>query len=473
MPSQKQVLTQEKAELLKQKKELHEEARKILATAKESDNKFTEEQRQRLDAIDTECEGSDSKVADLDADIERLAQVERRTIETIPSSTQWSDADHSSITPHTENGPAPSGASVTPAWEKDPKKGYKDPKEFLLTVIANSRGYEVHDERLKTLVAPTSWQKYQAAAGSDEAMGSSDPHGGFLIPEGFSPDLLSIRPEEDPTSGTRRIPMTSPTVQIPARVDKNHTSSVSGGLTVARRAETAAATASRMEFEQVELKADMLIGLSYATEEILQDSAVSFVALLLSGFQDEFQARLIKERIRGLGVGEFLGILNAACTVQVAKDASQTADTIKGANIVKMRSRSWNYARSVWIANHDTLPQLAEARLPGDNSDIFLFNPSRGVDVPDTLFGRPIFFSEYASKVGDVGDLILADWMEYLEGTLQPLESAESIHVRFNNVERTFRFTVRNAGAPWWKSALTPQQSTVTLSPFVTLAERA
>jgi len=51
-------------------------------------------------------------------------------------------------------------------------------------------------------------------------------------------------------------------------------------------------------------------------------------------------------------------------------------------------------------------------------------------------------------------------------------QSAESVHVRFVNHERTFKFWLRNAGAPWWRSALTPNKSSVTLSPFVTLAAR-
>jgi hypothetical protein len=55
----------------------------------------------------------------------------------------------------------------------------------------------------------------------------------------------------------------------------------------------------------------------------------------------------------------------------------------------------------------------------------------------------------------------------------QPLQSAESLHVRFEYNERTFRFTMRNDGRCWWRSAITPKKSSTTLSPFVTLAARA
>jgi hypothetical protein len=72
--------------------------------------------------------------------------------------------------------------------------------------------------------------------------------------------------------------------------------------------------------------------------------------------------------------------------------------------------------------------------------------------------------------LGTAGDLMLVNWSQYLEGTYQPLQSAESIHVRFVNNERAFRFTMRNDGAPWWRSALTPKHSSNTLSPYVRLA---
>lgn len=364
--------------------------------------------------------------------------------------------------------------------DDDPQRGFRHPREFIVAVMAAGRyGDSGLDDRLKPLreatraaeaMAPV--EQLRAAAGSDEHTGAADPYGGFAIPEGFSPDMLRLAPEADPTSGTRRIPMQSPVVKIPARVDKNHASSVSGGLTVSRRPETVSATASRMELEQVTLQANMLIGASHTTEELLTDSPISFAAIIASGFADEFVSKLAQERIEGTGVGEFLGILNSPALISIAKEGSQTADTLKGANIVKMRARVWRYDQAVWLANPDTYPQLAEAHLPGTNSDVAIFQPSLSADRPDVLLGRPIIFTEYAKTIGDKGDIMCCNWNEYLEGVLQGMQSAESMHVRFLNHERTFKVWLRNAGQPWWKSALTPINGS-TMSPFVTLDARA
>ena len=125
------------------------------------------------------------------------------------------------------------------------------------------------------------------------------------------------------------------------------------------------------------------------------------------------------------------------------------------------------------MANHDTLPQLMLLNQSVGTGGVPVWQPSAREDRPDTLLGRPIFFTEYTDTVGNADDILLCNWSQFLEGVYQPMQSAESIHVRFLNNERTFRFSLRNAGSCWWRAALTPKNSSNTLSPFVGLAARA
>jgi HK97 family phage major capsid protein len=349
--------------------------------------------------------------------------------------------------------------------QDDPKKGFRTHRDFLSSVMQHGRGRQM-DTRLKPL--------YQAAAGSDEHGVYDAGRGGFLVPEAFSPNPLQLQPEDDPIAGrTRPFPMSAPIVKLNARVDKNHTTSVSGGLTVTRRPETVAATSSRLEFEQVTLNATSLFGLAFATEEVMQDSPVSFVSLIASSFSQEFGAKGVDERLNGSGVGEPEGILVSPALVSVPKEAGQTADTINYDNVKKMRSRVWGYGRAVWMANHDTMPDMMSLVQIVGTGGAPVYQPSAQEDRPDLLLGRPIFYTEYCKTLGDLGDIICANWFEYLDGTYQPLQSAESMHVRFVEHERAFKFWTRNDGRGWWKSALTPKNSTKTLSPFVALAARA
>ena len=225
--------------------------------------------------------------------------------------------------------------------------------------------------------------------------------------------------------------------------------------------------------EQVTFNATSVFGLAYATLEQLSDSPLAFASYISSQFRREFNSNHVKELMRGTGVGEPEGYQNSPALVTVAKTGGQAADTITGTNLVNMRARCWGYGSAVWIANIDTYPQLVTAHVAGTNSDVFLFQPGRGIDVPDTILGRPVVFTEYAETLGDLNDIALVNPKAIYRGLYQPLASAESVHVRFLNHEKAYKFWTRDDARSLWRSALTPNKGSNTLSPFVNLAERA
>lgn len=398
-----------------------------------------------------------------------------------------------------------------PNFTEDPRKGFKTHREFLQVVRGASMAGApegVSDERARFLavktddgiaimlplaLTPPSMRsalgrfseleaaRFQAAIGSDEQSTTQDAYGGAAVPgPQMLGGMLQVGFEGDPTAGrTQPVPMAVPHVEMLARTDKNHQTSVSGGFTVGRRAELTAPTSSRGAIEKVALKAAMLAGLAYESEELIADSFISFVAFIEAGFRDQFSHRVLSEKIRGLGGDEYLGVLTALSsatlgpTVSIAKEAGQAAASIVADNVLKMRARCWGYGNAIWLANHDTYPQLAKLSIPVGTGGGLIYQQSLQENRPDMLLGRPIFYSEYPSTVGSQGDLILGNWSQYLEGVYQPLQSAESIHVRFVNHERTFKFWLRNAGAPWWRVPLTPHKGASTLSPFVVLDVRS
>lgn len=392
-------------------------------------------------------------------------------------------------------GAAPVGRVGAPRSEQDPAKGFRSHRDFCRAVIAHAGlrdKSQIEDERLQPLamvdkddkaaagelafLLPAAFtpRSIMAAVGSDEQGAYSDPHGGYAVPTTRLPGVLSVGFEGDPTAGrTQGLPMETPSIEIMARTDKDHTTSVAGGFVMTRRPETVAAAMSRMQLEMITLKATTLMGLAAATEEILTDSPLSFAAIIAEGFRTQAPAHMLNEKIRGTGGNEYLGVLASPAKVVVAKESGQAADTIVAQNVINMAARCWGFDRSVFLANHDTRPQLATLSIPIGTGGVLLYQPSKGEGFPDMLWGRPVFYTEFCNTVGDEGDLILVDWSQYLEGIYQPLQSAESVHVRFVNHERMFKFWLRNAGAPWWRSALTPAKSSKTLSPIVTLAARA
>lgn len=429
-------------EIEKKIKAAEDKLAQIVAAA-EVDGGLTDEQQAEIDSLDKELSSLDGQKARLAA-ID--AKLKERQPKPLPRKT------------------SPGAAAAAPMTTEDlsaadPKCGFKSHQEFLLSVIETGKRGIVSDNRLRNLTA-----------GGDEQSTFSDSYGGFLIPEAFRPTLLTLNMQGDPTAGrTTRIPMSGPSVKIPARVDKNHSSSVSGGLRVYRRAESQSVSSSRMSIERITLELHSLMGLAYATDEILRFSPISFAALLENGFRDEFAATVLNEKIRGLGAGEFEGVLNSPALISVDAESGQSADTILFANVKKMRARCYGYGNAIWLYNPDTLTQLMDM---ADDFGRFVWQSSAKDGEPDRILGRPAFECDYCSTLGGVGDLILADWSQYLEAEMGGVEMANSMHVRFENKEETFRFSVMNDGRGWWRSAFTPAVSTTTRSPFVTLAAR-
>ncbi|MBK7406396.1 MAG: phage major capsid protein [Phycisphaerales bacterium] len=370
---------------------------------------------------------------------------------------------------------APGQGGVKERYEDDPKRGFPSQAAYFGAVLDAGMGRKV-DPRIRGLWRSASgggWETYRQTAGSDEHSGASDPYGGFMVPKGFSDQGLMIRFEGDPSEGrTRMIPMDTPKLGLWKRVDTTHATSVAGGIIVYRRSETGTVTAARAQLGEVELKAESLMGVSYATQELLSDSPRSWMAMIQGSYSDAFASRHLQEVIRGTGAGQFLGFINSPCLVTVNKESGQVADTLVVQNILKMRSRVWGYGNAVWMANPDAYPQLATMFISTNTGGWPVYQTSVVDDRPDTLLGRPIFYSDHMSSIGDLGDIACCNFGEYLEGEYQPMQQAESMHVRFVEHEGAFKFWKRNDGRPWWGAALTPKNGSNTRSPFVTLQAR-
>jgi HK97 family phage major capsid protein len=181
--------------------------------------------------------------------------------------------------------------------------------------------------------------------------------------------------------------------------------------------------------------------------------------------------------INGSGAGMPQGILNSNALVTVAKEANQGAGTIVIDNIVRMWSQCWGRSRmnAAWYINQDVEPQLYTMSLPVGTGGVPVYMPANGLSGSpySTLFGRPVIPLEQCAGIGTVGDIILADFDQYVIVDKAGINAASSIHVRFDYGETAFRFTYRVDGQPIWNSPLTPFKSSKPLSSFVALATRA
>lgn len=248
-----------------------------------------------------------------------------------------------------------------------------------------------------------------------------------------------------------------------------------GGIRAYWENEADAYTGSRPKFRQMQLVLKKLTGLCYATEELLADSS-ALEGVISQGFAEEFAFKLDDAIFRGTGSGQPLGVTKSAAMITVSKESAQTADTINLSNIVKMRARLWARSRgnSVWSLNQDCEPQLNVLSLSVGNNAYPVLLPATGISgAPyDTMFGRSVLPTEYNATLGDLNDIVLGDFSQYLLIDKGSMQQAASVHVRFLYDEMTYKFTYRVDGQPLWDKALTPYQGTNTVSPFVNLEAR-
>jgi len=228
----------------------------------------------------------------------------------------------------------------------------------------------------------------------------------------------------------------------------------------------------------MELTLQKLTGLYYATDELLMD-VTALGAFAQDAFAEEFGFKVDDAICRGGGAGMPLGILGHAGTVSVSKETGQAAATIVKENIESMYARAW--ARSLpnmeWFINQDCWPQLFKLSQVVGLGGVPVFIPPGGLSAAPfgSLLGRPVTPIEQCETVGTVGDIVLADFSQYLIIEKGSIEAASSIHVQFLTDETVFRFILRMDGQPKRNAALTPFKggSGKTQSSFVTLATRA
>jgi len=356
--------------------------------------------------------------------------------------------------------------------------GYDHFYEFAVDIQREGKSGHNRSEKLSR------WSDAaQRIEATEKATGLSEgdaSDGGYLVPEEFRATLLQLALEASIVMPRAvKIPMATNRVAIPSVVVSSHASTLFGGVVIYRPAEGGAKTESKPAFGKVALTLHKLVGLVYGTDELLEDSPISLEPLLTKMFSSAIAYTQDEDFLVGDGVNRALGAFNAAnpCRVAVTIETGQDADTIVSENILNMWARVYPACRSkgVWVASPDCFPQLATMSLAVGTGGIPTWLPAGGLTASpfETLMGRPLFYSEKMPVVGDAGDIGFGDFSQYLVGEKGGIKTAQSIHLKFDYDETAFRFVLRYDGQPWWQSALTPRNSGNSLSPFVTLAERA
>lgn len=317
----------------------------------------------------------------------------------------------------------------------------------------------VQDERLQLGAAATTY-------GNE----SSIADGGFLVPPEYSTDLMRHSlGEESWMSLTSNVNINGNTMSFPK---SEVTPWGTDGVRAYWEAEAAAATQTKPKGQVNTLRLNKLFALVPVTDELQADSAA--LGSYVSGAAgDSIIWKANDSLFAGTGAGQPEGVFSSAARVDVAKEGSQTADTVVAANVAKMYARQINPSQAVWLVNHMVLPQLIVMTI-GDQP--IWTPPTQGIQgAPNgLLLGRPIVVNQHSKQVGDVGDIGFVNF-KYVRSITKAggIETATSMHLYFDQALNAFRFIFRLDAKPWLSAPVTPNNGTDSLSPFVFLADRA
>ena len=322
---------------------------------------------------------------------------------------------------------------------------------------------------------------YTAETRSEGLEEATPSLGGFLVQQDFATQLFKKAHDASQLfNRVRKIPTSSNANGLKLQtVDETNRANGSrwGGIQMYWQEEGSEKTASKPKFGKMELSLKKLVGLCYATDELLQDYA-ALATVITEGFSEEAGFKIDDSIINGTGAGQPLGILNSGALVTVSKETGQAATTAVWENIKKMYARLWARSRAnmLWMANQDTLPELMSMVQTAGTGGVPVWLPANGAYglAHDTLLGRPIIYPEQCETLGTLGDIQLIDPTQYIMITKGGLQMAASMHVRFIYDEQVFRFVYRIDGQPLWNAVLTPFKGTSnTQSPFIVLQARS
>jgi HK97 family phage major capsid protein len=421
---------------------IKEQMAAIIAAAEENGGIMTAEQRAEFEKLEAQYEAQKQ----LEAKKTKLAEIEARETESAGRVV--------------EEKRAPVVTGGRDRIEDDPKRGFRNLAEFALSVRSSILNGGTTDQRLRVMGAPTDPLK---AYGDD---------GGYLVPPGMADEVWTgvWSAENEVTAFLNQIPTQSTTVTLP-KVEATPWGST--GVRAYWQAESGQMTATKPNVSGKHIQVQNLYAFVEASDQLLED-APRLNALLTTESAKAISWKLGDAAVNGDGVGKPVGWFGSGAQVSVAKEGSQTADTINATNVAKMYARMLpsGLGSSFWVVNPDAMPQLLTMTL--GNQAIYV-PPSGFQGAPGGfLLGRPVVYSEHAQTVGDQGDIQFCSAAGYYLAVRQSAPMfAQSMHLFFDYGTQAFRWTFRAGGAPVLSAPISPANGSNTKSHFVVLDARA
>jgi len=307
----------------------------------------------------------------------------------------------------------------------------------------------------------------------DTRLASGLDSGGFPTPDKFMYDLLR---GPNGSELLRRCTIyqlgDENTLRMPAIDEVSRTNSQYGGARSYWTTEADEAIASKPDFRMINLQVNKLVSTCYATDDLLEHNLENYIFNSLG----VAQARKVNAGIvGGSGAGQMLGIIKGGATITVAKSGAQPGGSFVAENAAQMVARlaeECHTPNTCWLVNPKLLATLYLQEFTATGAAAPLISFRAGGERFNKMLGFDLIPCEACANAGTPGDVILADLSQYVVAE-KTVNKNISGHVRFVYDESVFRLTYRCDGQPAWSKPVMAENSGVTVSPFVILAERS
>jgi len=297
----------------------------------------------------------------------------------------------------------------------------------------------------------------------------SDPAGGYLVPEQFSPQLLQVASEKGIVRPLATvIPAGSPSPDAELNIPVLNQANASekdffAGVWYTWTNEGGTKPDVNLEFDTIKLKPEEYSGSTILTDKLIRNTKAleSYIKSVYSRAQVAFEDYYF---LLGNGVNRPLGVINCPAYIQATRTG---AGAIVFADIVGMMGHILPDANPIWVASRSCYAEIVDLLDAGNNSIYKPGDISKG--IPDKLMGHPIKWTWRVPALGTVGDISLCDFSYYLikDGYGPAFDTSK--HVYFMSNKTVMKMFSNVDGQPWLNGTITAEDGTTEVSPFVGL----
>lgn len=410
--------------------------RTMIETAEGENRDFTAEEVTAYDALQTQLDGLNVRIARL-------------------TGLQTAEAASGTIIPA-----AARGGGISVPQGPHGRTEFESMGEFLSAVRFNP-----NDQRLSYVE--------NVAAGADGQIDASlrmdnDTQGGFMVPPQLRQTILSVEPQDAlvrPRANV--IPAGSPpdaAITMPA-LDQSgaNPKNMFGGVEFKWIAEGEEKPETDAKLKSITLSPHEIAGFVTITDKLLRNWQASG-AFIEGLFRGAYAAAEDYAFIRGTGVGQPLGAINSGAMKFINRAEASHVRYIDLLNMVS-RFLMRGGQSPVWSMPQSALVDIATMTDPEGH---YIWKPGAVDGFAGTLLGYPVRWNNRAPGIGSKGDITLVDWSQYLIKDGSGPFVATSEHVKFTSNQTVIKFFSNVDGAPWLTAPLT-EENDWEVSPFVGL----